>query len=96
MINLELNKSDKRKKQRRLLKLLHTPHPKLRSMLPMRGSELPELRLRKIVLSTRHSSKPSMNSFSKDLLRRELLLKLSKLLKLPSLEESKLKHLLRP
>lgn len=51
--------------------------------------------MRRIVLSTRPSSKPSMNSFSKDLLRKELLLKLSKLLKLPSLEESKLKHLLR-
>lgn len=42
LTSLELSKSDKRKKQRRLLRLLHTPRPKLRSMLPMRESELPE------------------------------------------------------
>lgn len=96
MINLELNKSSKRKRQRKLLKLLLRPNLKPRLTLLKKESELPEPRLRRIVSSMRLLDKPNTNLFNKELLRRRPLPKPNKRLLKLFKEESKLKNLLLP
>lgn len=96
MINLELNKLNKRKKLRKLDKLPLMPNPKLKLMPLKRELDKLEPRLRLIVSSMRHSSKPNTSSFNKELPKRELPLLPSKLLLRPFREESKLKNLLLP
>jgi hypothetical protein len=58
---LELNKSHKRRKPRKLLKPLPKPPLKLISLLLKKELELLEPRLRRIALNTKPLSKPNMS-----------------------------------
>lgn len=95
MMLLELNKSNKKRRPRKLLKPLLMPHL-LQKLPPLkRELELLEPRSRRIALNTKPLSKPNMSSSNKELPKRKLLPSPRLRLMLPSKEWSKPRLLLR-
>ena len=96
MTHLELNKSGKRKRQKKQVKLLPMPNLKPRLMPPNKESESPEPRSRRIVSSMRPLDKPNMTLLSKESPKRRQLPQPNNRLLKQFREESKLKILPLP